>query len=392
MTDKFVFVSESVTEGHPDKLCDQISDAIVDEYRDSDPGARIGAECAIANGIVFIAAHHLAEHNVDVAEIARSVINDVGYSKGRFNADDCSILTSLNEVAHAPRIPELEDTAGDDLFDAIVARQQGTVFGYACRQTPEFMPLPIQLAHALARQLDAARRSGRLSYLAPDSNAQVAVEFEGRQPKRIDTVSLAVSANPKKAGGYEAFVDDILDVVVTPVFKGRKPGKTKKTRILVNNDGTIRRGGPEVHSGLTGRKNPVDTYGTFARQSGAALSGKDPLRVDRLGAYAARHAAKNVVAAGLADECEVQVCYTLGLAHPASVHIETFGSGAIDDDEIRKRIEAAFDFRPLGMFLAYDTHRNMKDGRYRALAVYGHVGRGDLDLPWERLNKVDALT
>ena len=392
MSDKHVFVSESVTRGHPDKLCDQISDALVDDYLSADPRSRIDAECALANGIVFIGAYYRADTTVDVAEAARRVINAAGYVDGTFNSRDCTILTSLKEIGSMPKRPVTDADTDDAMINEFAAQHQATVFGYACKQTPEFMPLPIQLAHKLARRTDEVRTTGELDFLLPDAKTQVAVEFKDRVPTRIHTVSLNASADPERSGKYNRFVEAVTELIIEPVLVGEKPGIDNRTRILVNPDGVIGPGGPAVHSGLTGRKTAVDTYGEFSRHSGSAMSGKDPLRVDRLGAYAARHAAKNVVAAGLAKECEVQLSYSIGLAQPVSLHVETFGTGSVGDSEIATRIKKHFEFRPLGMMMVYAPESALL-GRdsFSQLAVYGQVGRIDLELPWEALDKVDVL-
>lgn len=392
MSDKHVFVSESVTRGHPDKLCDQISDALVDDYLAADPGARVNAECAVANGIVFIGAHCRAETTIDIAETARRMISATGYTAGPFNSRDCTILTSLKEVNTLPRRSVPDSCLDDSAIDDWVARQQATVFGYACKQTAQFMPLPILLAHKLARRIDTVRESRELDFLLPDAKTQVAVEYEGRTPARIHGISISASADPARAGKHAVFTSAIVEHVIEPVMADETPGLDDRTRVQVNPDGEIGAGGPAVHSGLTGRKTAVDTYGEFARHSGAALSGKDPLRVDRLGAYAARHAAKNVVAAGLAQQCEVQLSYSIGLAYPVSLHVESFGTGSIADAKIAARIKRHFELRPLGMMLAYATGGCFANGDgFARLAAYGQVGRSDLDLPWEALDKVELL-
>jgi S-adenosylmethionine synthetase len=388
MSNDYLFVSESVTEGHPDKLCDQISDALVDEFLFHDPAARVEAECAVANGIVFIGAHYNSAAVVEVAEVARSVIAAAGYAEGEFNAADCTILTSLSEVDFLPR------AAGHDEGEAakFVAEQHATVFGFACRQTPQLMPLPISLAHRLARRLDTVRSESLLDYLLPDAKVQVAVVYDGPTPRRVHSVSLVTSVDAGRVASQATLTDDVVDAVVVPVFADEELGLDRKTRILINHDGALRAGGPARHSGLTGRKNAVDTYGEYARHSGAALSGKDALRIDRVGAYAARHAAKNVVAAGLADECEVQLSYTIGFAPPASLHVRTFGTGRIDDGEIADRVREHFEFRPLGIVRAFGLDASTEGpGRFRRLATYGHMGRVELDAPWEATDEAGRL-
>ena len=395
MDDSYIFVSESVTGGHPDKLCDQISDALVDEFLRQDSSARADVECALANGVVFVGAHYRSDADVDVAETARRVIEAAGYREGEFNARDCTILTSLNEVTFQPRIQEMPEEPDDDWLDRFVAQHQATVFGYACRQTPELMPVPIQLAHRLARRLDDVRQSGEIPYLLPDAKTQVAIGYDGRRPTRIDAVSIVASADGELVREPAGLADDVMAAVIGPALDAVEPAPDKRTRYLVNHDGVIRAGGPAVHSGLTGRKNAVDSYGEFSRHSGSALSGKDAMRIDRIGAYAARYAAKNVVAAGLADECEVQLSYTIGFAAPVSVHVETFGNGKLSASKLRKRLQKHFEFRPVGILREFGLHRSealANGGLFRPLACYGQIGRTDLDLPWERVDKVDALT
>lgn len=394
MDDNYIFVSESVTEGHPDKLCDQISDALVDEYLSQDSVARANVECAVANGIVFIGAHYHSDVEVDVAETARRVIADTGYAEGEFNARDCTILTSLNRVAHPPRLPKPSSLEDDAALDQYVAQQQATVFGYACRQTPELMPAPILLAHRLARRLDEVRRKGDLPYLQADGKTQVAVEYEGTATVRVDTVSIVTSVSDPKGLSRQQLTDELVEAVVRPTLGNGSLSLDSRTRFLINHDGVIRTGGPAVHSGLTGRKNAVDCYGEFARHSASALSGKDVLRIDRIGAYAARHAAKNVVAAGLADVCEVQLSYSIGIARPVSVHVDTFGTGRLPPAKLRKRVLKHFEFRPAGILKAFALSADAASERrqlFRPLAVYGQLGREDLDLPWERTDKVDQL-
>ncbi len=386
MRSRYTFISESVTEGHPDKLCDQISDAIVGRTLRQDPQARVVAECAVSTSIVFLSVKTRGHAHIDVAETAREVIRRVGYTEGRFDARSCSIMTSIDDIGvPAPRGAAEPPARAED---------QATVFGFACRQTPALMPLPIWLAHRLAQRLSAVRRSGELPYLAPDGKTQVGVEFEGVLPVRIQSVTLVASQRSLAEPTQKKLERDLMDAVIAPVFAEEPLRPDAGTRLAINPEGPFAKGGPSNHAGLTGRKNAVDTYGGFARHGGAALSGKDASRVDKVGAYAARYAAKNVVAAGLADQCEVALSYSIGLAAPASVQVLTMGTGRIDDDEIGRRLERAFDFSVaaiardlrLGELAKRDT-----DGFWPKLAAYGHVGRSDLDLPWERLDRVDAL-
>lgn len=393
MSDDFVFSSESVTEGHPDKLCDQISDAIVDRFLHQDPRSRVAAECAVSTGILFIAAHFASEGSLDVPGLAREVVRDIGYEEDAFDARTCSIMTSLNELPLAMRAPD-ERHLDETQLDRLRAGDQVTVFGFACRHTPSLMPLPVALAHALARRLAGARREGALPWLGADCKTQVGVAFHERRPQRIHTVSVLATQCREGAPPLPELREAVRENVIRPVFAEQELEPDDATRILVNPDGEALLGGPSRHSGLTGRKNGVDLYGEYARHSSAALSGKDPTRVDRLGAYAARHAAKNVVAAGLAEECEVQLSYTVGLAEPVSLQVLTYGTGQVPEGEISRRLREACDFRVGGILQAFDIRRlpaQRKGTFFRKLAAYGHVGREELDLPWERLDLLDAL-
>jgi len=389
----FVFISESVTEGHPDKLCDQISDAVLDQFLRADPQARAIVECAVSTGVVFIAARYRARTLVDIPHIARQVIREVGYDDKDFNARTSSILTSLNELP--PVAPGAdESTLSDVQIEAIRARNTATLFGYACTHTPAFLPLPIWLAHKLARRLSAVRLTHQLPYLRPDAKAQVAVVFRDRRPVRIHSLTLLVSHTATGVPPAAQLELALREHVIEPVFHDEPVRPDADTRVYVNPEGPFEIGGPSVHAGLTGRKNAIDTYGEYARHSGAALSGKDPSRIDRTGAYAARYAAKNVVAAGLADECEVLLSYAIGQARPVSVQVETFGTGRVSDTEIGARLEAQFDFRPAAIVRAFNLRQLpalTKGGFYRRLAAYGHVGRMDIGLPWERTDKIALL-
>jgi S-adenosylmethionine synthetase len=388
-----MFTSESVAEGHPDKLCDQISDAIVDHILRRDPQARVVAEAAVATSIVFIAARFDSLVAVDFPYVAREVISQVGYTTGVFNGKTCSIVTSLKELPQEEysRFDERELTEGE--IDAVTVRNQVTVFGFACRQTAAFMPLPIWLAHKLARRLTSVRFQKILPYLMPDGWTQVGVEYENREPRRIHSITvIATQANAETS--LERLRDGIRQTVIEPAFQDEPLKPDGGTRIFINPEGVFLTGGPSIHSGLTGRKNAIDTYGEYSRHSGAALSGKDPLRIDRSGAYAARYAAKNVVAAGLADECEVLLSYTIGLARPVSIQVETFGTGRISDSKITTRIERHFDFRPAAILKQFNLRYlpvTIRGGFYRKLAAYGHVGRMDIGLPWEMTDKAALL-
>ncbi|MBS3908504.1 MAG: methionine adenosyltransferase [Actinobacteria bacterium] len=397
MKTEFMFTSESVTEGHPDKLCDTISDAIVDHFLKQDPHSRIIAECAVSTAIVFIAARFLSEASVDFPNVARKVINQIGYDRPDFNGNTASIITSLRELPERERYTFNEWELTEQDINRIVAKNQVTVFGYACTQTPALLPMPIWLAHRLVRRLSKVRHEGVLPYLAPDGKSQVGVEFKGRTPRRIHSITLVVSQNksPSKGGpDSETLSRDIIETVISPVFEGEQIAPDKRTRIFINPEGPYVNGGPSVHAGLTGRKNAIDTYGEYSRHSGAALSGKDPMRIDRVGAYVARYAAKNVVAAGLAEECEVQLSYSICLVRPVSIQVETFGTAKIADEKIAELIEEHFDFRLAGIVRAFNLRHlpaTTKGGFYKKLAAYGQMGRVDMDIPWERTDKAEAL-
>lgn len=393
MKTQFVFTSESVTEGHPDKLCDQISDAVVDEYLRQDPLARVSTECAVARGVIFIATRFASVAMVDLPNVARRIVREVGYDDSSFNAHDCSVLTQISEFESEPYVRRDERLLNEDELERFVAKDQVTVFGYACRQTPGHIPLPIWLAHTLARRLSAVRRDRVLPNLGPDGKTQVGIEFVNRQPQRIHSLTLVASQNKHSDTKLDALREALYEHVIEPVFRDEELRPDRSTKLFLNPDGAFT-GGPSYHAGLTGRKTAVDTYGEYCRHSGAALSGKDPLRIDRVGAYAARHVAKNIVAAGLAAECEVQLSYTIGLAGPVSINVESFGSGRISDNEIAQRIDAVFDLR-LGAILRNFNLRwlpqESKQGFYRRLAAYGHMGRVDLELPWESTDMAAPL-
>ncbi|MBD2494158.1 methionine adenosyltransferase [Nostoc sp. FACHB-280] len=394
MKKDFMFTSESVTEGHPDKLCDQISDAIVDRFLQQDPYARVITECAASTGILFIAARFEPNANVDFTNIARQVIEQIGYEQKEFNGKTCSILTSLRELPASQTHVFDEQNLSDEEIEKITVTNQVTVFGFACNQTYTLMPLPIWLAHKLARQLSEVRHKNILPYLTPDGKTQVGVEYRDRRPYRIHSITVIASQNKAGKPDYQQLQDDIRETVINPVFENEEIRPDAKTRIFINPDGAFIKGGPAVHSGLTGRKNAIDTYGEYSKHSGSALSGKDPIRIDRIGAYIARYAAKNIVAAKLADECEVQLSYSIGLSRPVSIQVETFGTGKISDEEITNLLEKHFDFRLAGIIKQFNL-RHLPTihpgGFYRQLAVYGHVGRMDIDLPWEKTDKVDVF-
>ncbi len=394
MKKDFMFTSESVTEGHPDKLCDQISDAIVDHFLQRDPFSRVIAECAVSTSIAFIAARFASDASIDFSNIARKVINQIGYEQHAFNGKTCSILTSLKEFPEEEHCCYDERRLSDDEIEKIPVKNQVTVFGFACNQTPAFMPLPIWLAHRLARKLTAVRLQKILPYIAPDGKTQIGVEYRDRKAYRIHSITVVASQNLPSTPELSKLRNDIQEAVINSVFNDETIKPDQKTRIFINPDGPFLIGGPSVHSGLTGRKNAIDTYGEYSRHSGSALSGKDPMRIDRIGAYAARYAAKNVVAAGLADECEVQLSYSIGLSRPVSIQVETFNTGKISDEEIAERIKKNFDFRLAGIIKKFNLRylpSIIKGGFYRKLAAYGHVGRMDIGLPWELTDKAELL-
>lgn len=394
MKRNFIHTSESVTEGHPDKLCDQISDAIVDRFLERDYGSRVIAECAVSLSVVFIAARFSSRIKVDFPNVARKVLRRIGYVDHEFNFKTCSILTSLKEIAADQEFVFEEAQITDDDIDRMPASDQVTIFGFACNQSPTLIPLPIWLAHKLARQLSVVRLENILPYLAPDGTTQVGVEYRDQVPYRIHSITINSSQKDRSYPDLNVLRDDIREAVVNAAFKDEPIAPDANTQILINPYGPLKLGGPSVHSGLTGRKNAIDTYGGYSRNGGSALSGKDPLRIDRVAAYAARYAAKNVVAAGLADECEVQLSYSIGQPQPVSFQIETRGTGMMSDDEIAALVGRHFDFR-LGAIIRQFNLRKLpmeyKRGFYRRLAAYGHFGRTDMDLPWEATDKVEVL-
>lgn len=391
MSPDMIFTSESVTPGHPDKLCDRISDAAIDALLREDESARAMVECALATGVVFLAARYAADAVVDLPALARKVIQDAGYGAEGFDARSCSILTSLAELPLDMRDPPLAAGDDDDAIARRVAREQANVFGYACRDTAEFMPAPICLAHRVARALDAAR-GGVLPSLSPDAKTQVSVEYRDARPTRLHGVSLTVSFD---GGPPDAQTHEQLRAIALAALADCEIAPDPRLIIQINAGGPFEIGGPARHAGLTGRKNGIDTYGEIARQSGSALSGKDPSRIERAGAYAARHAAKNIVAAGLAERCEVHLAYAIGQAQPLSLSVETFGSGRIGDDAIAKRLAAVMDFRPAAIVRRFALRTRPAAagpaGFYLPLATYGHFGRPELGLLWETTDLVEAL-
>ena len=383
------FTSESVTEGHPDKMADQISDSILDAILAKDKNARVACETLVTTGMVHVVGEISTTCYVDIPHIVRETIRDIGYTRAKygFDCDTCGVLVSLDE--QSPDIAmgvddALEKKEGNtDKFDTIGAGDQGMMFGYATNETDDYMPLPISLAHRLARRLAKVRKDGTLPYLRPDGKTQVTVEYEDGKPVRIDTIVISAQHSPEV--GREQIESDLLEFVIKPELpEGLFDDKTK---LFINPTGRFVIGGPHGDSGLTGRKIIVDTYGGMARHGGGAFSGKDPSKVDRSAAYAARYVAKNVVAAGLADKCEIQLAYAIGVARPVSIHVETFGTGKVPNEKIVELIEKNFDLRPAGIIDMLDLQRPI----YKQTAAYGHFGRNDLDLPWEKTDKAETL-
>jgi S-adenosylmethionine synthetase len=407
-TSRYLFTSESVTEGHPDKICDQISDSILDAFLTQDPKARVAAETSVTTGLVLVSGEITANCYVDITSVVRKTIQDIGYvgeSSGGFDGRTCAVLLSIDEqsVDIAGGVDQAKEVRGklsDDEINQIGAGDQGIMFGFACNETKELMPLPIQVAHALARQLADVRKNGTLSYLRPDGKSQVTVEYVNDLPKRIDTVVISTQHDP--VIGAETDNDkiqqrietDLKKYVIDEVFKNFSVKPDADTKYFINPSGRFVIGGPQGDAGLTGRKIIVDTYGGYARHGGGAFSGKDPTKVDRSAAYAARYVAKNIVAAGLADKCEIQIGYAIGVARPMSINVNTWGTGKLSDSELAELVETHFDLRPAAIIQNFDLQGlpAKNQGRfYHNVAAYGHLGRPDLDLPWERLDKVDAL-
>jgi len=386
-----LFTSESVTEGHPDKVADQVSDAVLDAILKDDPNGRVACETFAITGQIHIAGEITTSTYVDIPRIVREVIKDIGYTKSAvgFDADTCGVSVSVDE--QSPDIAmgvdkSLEAKSGehpDDVWERIGAGDQGMMFGYACRETEELMPLPIVLAHNLTRHLAAVRKNGDIPYLRPDGKSQVTVEYDGDKPVRVEAVVVSTQHDPEIP--LEVIRNEVTDKIISHVIPVSM--RDANTRVYVNPTGRFVIGGPKGDAGLTGRKIIADTYGGMARHGGGCFSGKDPSKVDRSAAYAARWVAKNVVAAGLADRCEVQVAYAIGVARPVSVLVETFGTGKLPEEKISDAVMEVFDLRPAAII----HHLNLRRPIYRQTAAYGHFGRPDLDLPWERVDRVEAL-
>ena len=387
-----LFTSESVTEGHPDKMCDQISDAILDALMAQDPMSRVACETATTTGMVLVMGEITTNAYVDIQKIVRDTIKEIGYTRGKFgfDAETCGVITAIDEqsadiaMGVDKALEAKEHTMSEEEIDAIGAGDQGMMFGYASDETPEYMPYPIALAHKLSRKLTEVRKNGTLPYLRPDGKTQVTVEYdENGVPARLDAVVLSTQHDP------EVTQDQIHKDIKKYVFDAIIPEGMvdEKTKFFINPTGRFVIGGPHGDSGLTGRKIIVDTYGGYARHGGGAFSGKDCTKVDRSAAYAARYVAKNIVAAGLAKKCEIQLSYAIGVAHPTSIMVDTFGTGAVEDDKLVEIVRENFDLRPAGIIQMLDLRRPI----YKQTAAYGHFGRTDIDLPWEKLDKVEDL-
>ena len=386
---KYLFTSESVTEGHPDKLCDQISDGILDEILRCDPMGRVACETTAATGMILVAGEISTKCYIDIPKVVRQIVGDIGYVSAKHGFDNltCAVLTSIDEQSSdiamgVDAAKEFKESKKDE-NDLIGAGDQGLMFGFACNETDAYMPMPIYLAHNLARRLTEVRKNGTLKYLRPDGKTQVTIEYQDDKPVRVDTI--VISTQHSEDVSVETIAKDMKEHVINKIVPANL--LDENTKYYINPTGRFVIGGPQGDTGLTGRKIIVDTYGGYARHGGGCFSGKDPTKVDRSAAYAARHIAKNVVAAGLADKCEVQLAYAIGVAKPVSVMVDTFGTNKVEEEKIEKAIKDLFDLRPAAIIKNLDLRRPI----YRQVAAYGHFGRNDLDLPWEKLDKVEAL-
>ena len=407
MTRRYLFTSESVTEGHPDKICDQISDTILDALLTHDDRSRVAAEVVVNTGLVLITGEITSQAKVNYVDLIRKKIAEIGYinAENGFSANSCSVLVTLDQQSPdiaqgVSNAQETREDMSDDELDKIGAGDQGLMFGYACNETPEFMPLPISLAHRVARRLAAVRKTGLLPYLRPDGKTQVTVAYEDGRPVGIDTILIStqhtatIDSITDEAAVQAKIKEDLWSAVVETVFSDIDLKPDDQTRFLVNPTGKFVIGGPQGDAGLTGRKIIVDTYGGYSRHGGGAFSGKDPTKVDRSAAYAARYVAKNIVAAGLADKCEVQLSYAIGVARPVSMMIETFGTGKVDEELLLELVKQHFELRPAGIIQAFKLRQlpALRGGRfYQDVAAYGHFGRSDLELPWEQTDKAAML-
>jgi S-adenosylmethionine synthetase len=405
---RYFFTSESVTEGHPDKICDQISDTILDALLSQDPNSRVAAEVVVNTGLVLVTGEISSNAQVNYVNLVRQKIAEIGYTdptNNGFSADSCSVLIALDEQSQdiaqgVDTAIETREDASEELWDTIGAGDQGIMFGFACDETPELMPLPISLAHRISRQLSIARKSGQLPYLGPDGKTQVTVLYEDGRPVGIDTILVStqhqesIDGVTDTAAVQERIKTDLWTHVVLPIFADLAIKPDDSTRFLVNPTGKFVIGGPQGDSGLTGRKIIVDTYGGYSRHGGGAFSGKDPTKVDRSAAYVSRYVAKNIVAAGLAEKCEVQLSYAIGVARPVSIFVETFGTGKVDDELLLDLVQAHFELRPAGIIHTFNLQKlpGERQGRFfQEVAAYGHMGRTDLDLPWEQTDKAELL-